>query len=150
MCLVVSVELPYERCADLAAATRPAPEDQILVFLHPDRRWWLRRLMGPPTTCEAELGPEESGCGCGFLSDEASVVEGVWHMAPDMRRRLANAFETFVGSLEAEVAVSAIWSGDRVKTREAVSLDQLVALTRQGKLGTHTRYRIRQTSRGAR
>jgi hypothetical protein len=142
MCLVVGVHLPFARRAEFDVATRPSPDDRMLVLVQPDRRWWLARRLGPPDECTAELALDESGCGCGFLSDQATFDSSVWNMKPDARNRLANALERFVGSIPGEVYVSAIWAGDRVKEERSLALSELVDLTRRGQLGTHTRYRI--------
>lgn len=149
MCLVVAVHVPYERRSELAAATPPSPDDRITVYFPGDYRMFAR-WRGLPKECVAEFVPDESGCGCGFVSTEAGSDPSVWNMTPEMAHRLANALQTFIGSMPDRVSLSAMWSGDRAKVEQAVSLTELVDLARRSRLGIRTMYQVSPSRVGAR
>jgi hypothetical protein len=95
-----------------------------------------------PRDFEAEFVLEESGCGCGYLTDVGSSRSRVWHMKSEASERLANALQRYVGSIAGEVAVSATWAGDRANREVRVTLEEVVDLVRRSELGITTRYLV--------
>ncbi len=79
---------------------------------------------------------------CDLLSDEADWNAPTWSMTPESLVELADLWARLFERVPGDVAVQALWDGDRAEIEQALSRAEFVDLVRQGALGTKTRYLI--------
>jgi hypothetical protein len=81
--------------------------------------------------------------GCELLTDDADWGAATWDMTRQGRQQLADAFDALFAAYAGQVAIEALWEGDKATTQEALSREQLLAKVRENEVGTKTRYLVR-------
>jgi hypothetical protein len=134
MCLVLTVEIPETARSSLEATARSLPPTALLLSVTPRARWPWAGM-----TSTRGIISEEVGCACSLLADDAAWDAPVWSVRPDV---LAQTLVAVGAAVPEEFTVAALWVGDVPEREEVVTLEQLVAVVRMGRLGTRTRYRV--------
>lgn len=88
-----------------------------------------------------EISPGRT-CGCALLADEADWNEPTWRMRPEMRAPLARTVEAVIRRLGNEGVFEALWIGEPHNEEQILSPEQLLTVIGEGRVRTHTRYRI--------
>jgi hypothetical protein len=84
-------------------------------------------------------GPK-GGCGCSFLADSADWDSPSWDMIPATLPRLAGILQVVRQNTGDVFSFQALWVGESAKEESRVTIDELICLVEQSKLGTKTRY----------
>jgi hypothetical protein len=133
VCLTLTITAPGAPPERLQAAeTTDAPLD--VVF------WNGRRLLGRGSP-SLGLSPK-GGCACEVLTDEADWDAPTWDMLPAARSDLATTLAQLAAVLPRPFSFQAIWISDTVDRDHSVSLDELLGLASEGRLGTRDRYTV--------
>jgi hypothetical protein len=84
-------------------------------------------------------GPK-GGCGCSFLADSADWDSPSWDMIPATLPRLVGILHAVRQNTSDSFSFQALWAGDSTNEDSRVTIDELIRLVEQSKLGTKTRY----------
>jgi hypothetical protein len=135
MCLSLTVRAPESKRGDLEKAMRMVSPSDLRVELVQAPRWpWARDR-------DAKLRvSKDGGCACSLLSQDADWNADTWAMKPELLDRLARTLSTLAEHGPDEMVVEALWQGEEVKREERVTAEELAALARSSRIGTHTRY----------
>jgi hypothetical protein len=134
MCLILTVQLAK------ADSSRAAEVAQAAGLPAPTKRWWQRLTQSASDTLTIP-GPE-GGCGCSFLSDNASWGAPTWDMIPETLPRLVKTLRAISQHTTAGFSLDALWVGDSPDGECNTTIEALVDLVEQSHLGTKTRYRV--------
>lgn len=104
------------------------------------KRWWSRIVRTPSATLNIP-GPD-GGCGCSFLADSADWNAPTWDMIPDTLPRLASVLRTIHQHTTSCFSFDALWIGESPAQERRTTIDELIHLVEQSRLGTKTRYLI--------
>jgi hypothetical protein len=138
MCLLLVIEASASARPELEAAARSVSPDGVRLDVeHPPR--WPR---GKPERVRATLS-ESGGCACSLLADDADWEAEHWSMRPEILPYLAATLEAVVARGVEDFVVEALWSGETAASAEQVSVRELLARVRAGRVGTSTRYIVR-------
>jgi len=77
-----------------------------------------------------------------LLTDDADWDEPAWTMEPKGLAELAVTLGWLHGQLPQGFEFFAAWPPDDIDTTVDVSIDELVALVRESRIGTRSRYRV--------
>ena len=135
MCLWLTVRAPESGRRDLEAAMRMMPPSGLCVRLARPPLWpWARDR-------DAKLLiSKDGGCACSMLSEDADWDAEVWAMKAGLLEQLARTLSALAEHGPKGMAVEALWQGEKPERRENVTAEELAALARNSRLGTHTRY----------
>jgi len=87
-----------------------------------------------------EIPGPEGGCGCSFLTDNADWNAPTWDMIPSTLPRLADILHSIRKQTSSGFSFEALWVGDSPTEECHVTIDELVRLVGQCKLGMRTKY----------
>jgi hypothetical protein len=134
MCLILTVRLAEPDVARAADIGRAAGIGTC------SRKW---RLFGNlATTGILQIPGPDGGCGCSFLSDDASWSAPTWSMAPEALPRLTVILRTIREQASHAFRFEALWIGESPIDERRVTIDELVHLVQQSQLGTKTAYLV--------
>jgi len=134
MCLTITIE-PFQANAGGLSAIASSMPAALLRFDH-ERRSWLGR-QGPRLRV---------GCACELLAESADWNAPTHDMTPDAASRLAATLAWITSHYRAPLAVEVVWDGDGIEVEEQVDATALAELARTSRLGTRTRYVVRDYS----
>ena len=135
MCLVVSVELfvvPKKDAQLLISQQRSS--DAIDLRFEGMTEIFNR---GNPRLSLSEKG---EGCACSMLTDDADWNATTWDMREEIVAALADTIITIHRQAGNGFAFEALWIGDRPKTEQRVTIDDLAGRVRCNQVGTKVRY----------
>lgn len=135
MCLILTVRLTEP---DAAHATEICRAANIPAC---SRKWHLFGIEKKPSGVIQIPGPE-GGCGCSFLADSATWAAPTWDMIPETLPRLAGVLRSIRQHTQNSFSFEALWIGESPTEELRVTIDELVHLAEQSKLGTKTRYLV--------
>jgi hypothetical protein len=135
MCLILTVHLAKPDAARASEICRAAdlPKHAIRGRFFSD---WRRRSVdiGIP-------GPK-GGCGCSFLADTADWDAPTWDMEPSTLPRLVGILRRIHEETSSGFSFEAIWLSDSPAEEHRVTIEELVRIAEESKLGTKTRYLV--------
>src|SRR5438105_1009161 len=137
MCLVLAVQAPETARPCLEAAARSLPPAALQMDVKPVPRGPRGMEMSVQGTIY-----ERDGCACSLLTDDADWDAPFWSMRPEVLEPLARTLEAVGAAVPEGLMVAALWDGDVPGQEQVLSLHELAAIARAGRLGTRTRYRI--------
>ena len=81
-----------------------------------------------------------SDCACSLLHDDADCNEPIWKLRDEVLPKLVQTLTLLHKKFEGGFNFEALWVSDRVKHQPNVTLDELLDLIRENRLGNFTRY----------
>lgn len=81
-----------------------------------------------------------SACACSLLHDDADWNEPIWKLRDEVLPKLLKALTLLHNKFEGGFNFEAWWVSDRIKHQPKVSLDELLELIHENRLGNFTRY----------
>ena len=137
MCLILSIETSAESRGVLERLAGSMMTDGLLLRVDRPSRWpWAKQ--GPVRAWIFE----EGGCACSMLTDHAHWGDPTWNMRPEMLEPLAQTLETLGSAISQGFTFAPLWAGDHAFAEHVVSVKEIAALVRDGRLGTRSCYRI--------
>ena len=137
MCLMLVASSAPNGREDLNRAALDAAETGLRVELDRPSRWSWPRYR----PVRAAIS-EEGGCACSLLSDEADWNADVWAMRPEILEPLARTLEILAQNGPLNLAIEAVWVGEKARKTTQVTPSELAQLVRSNGLGTRTKYVI--------
>ena len=135
MCLILTVRLAESDVARASEICRtadiPACPGKRRLFTFARRPSGILQIPGP-----------EGGCGCSFLADSADWDAPTWDMIPSALPRLGGILRAIRLQTSSGYSFEAIWIGESPTEERRVTIDELVRLAEESKLGTKTRYLV--------
>ena len=80
------------------------------------------------------------------LTDQADWNAATWDMDPQMLEPLAVGIERLYDASKVGITVRAIWPGDDPQRFQRVTIDRMLAIVREGTVGTKTVYVVMHPS----
>jgi hypothetical protein len=140
MCLLLVIEASASARLELEEAARSVSAVGVrLEVEHPPRWAWAK-----PDRVRATVS-ESGGCACSLLADDADWEAEHWSIRPEILPSLAANLEAVAARCVEDFVVEALWSGESAARAEQVSVPELLARVRAGRLGTSTRYIVRRS-----
>jgi hypothetical protein len=137
MCLTLTVQAPEDARPSLEAVARSLPPGALPLQVAVTRQWpWSRTALVRGSISE------EGGCACSLLANDADWDGPFWSMRPEVLEPLAQTLEAVGAAMWEGFTAAARWVGDSPRHEQVLSLAELVAIARAGRLGTRTRYRV--------
>lgn len=133
MCLMLTVRLAE------ADSARTAEIAQAAGLLCAPKLWWSRFDLKPSAL---NIPGPDGGCGCSFLADSADWNAPTWDMIPDTLPRLVSALKAIRQHTTACFSFDALWIGESPAEERRTTLEELIHLVEQSRIGTKTRYLI--------
>jgi hypothetical protein len=93
---------------------------------------------------------EQGGCACSLLAEEADWDAESWAMRAEVLEPLARALLALAQGGPDGMTIEALWVGEKPSMEQKVTAQELAALARASRLGTHTRYVLAATGGGDR
>ena len=133
MCLILTVRLAESdavRASEICrAADLPTCSEKRRLFSFGRRPSGVVQVPGP-----------EGGCGCSFLADDAGWDTPTWDMISSTLPRLAGILRAIRRETSTGFSFEALWIGESPVDECRVTIEELVSLAEQSRLGTKTRY----------
>ena len=133
MCLTLSIKLSEEDAPDAARLARlfSVAGDEGEVLIEPVTGWFGKKTpyMGV-------------GCACDLLTDDADWNASTWEMHPSLLSQLAEGLQSLRNDCEHGFQFEALWVGDKPEEVKTVSIEEMLRIVRESKIGTKTQYRI--------
>lgn len=140
MCLILMVRAKASARPLLEAAARSLTPPALRLDVSRAPRWpWVR-----PTHVQAAVS-ETGGCACSLLADDAEWDAEFWSIRPENLEPLVRTLAAVATSELDEFTVEALWIGEQAAVERRISFEELLVLVRVGRLGTRTRYVVRDT-----
>lgn len=137
MCLTLHIEAPAEARGVLERLAGSRTTDGLLLRVEPPSRWpWAKQ--GPVRAWIFEAG----GCACSMLTDNAHWHDPNWDMRPEVLELLARTLEAVGKALQQGFRFLPLWAGDKATEEHMVSVREIAALAREGRLGTRICYHV--------
>ncbi len=135
MCLVLSIKLS-EKDALLAEQIAVASTFSEGLEVQAKQRWLRRR------TPFLSIFEHSQGCACSLLTDDADWDAPAWDMHELALPKLASTLRKLRDSCSQGFVFEAMWIGDAPAEERRVTIDELVEIIREGKVGTKTKYHV--------
>jgi hypothetical protein len=133
MCLTVSVELPMEKREVELIVNR---YNSINLDFHYDG---VTSFLGRGNH-QLSISEKGEGCACSMLTDEADWNAPTWDLREEVLPDLALALLFISETASNGFNFEAIWAGDKPEKSLEVSLNELLELVQQNRVGTKARY----------
>ena len=138
MCLILWIDAPAAERPRLEEIARSLPAGALRVEVERVPWWpWAK----PRERVRATIS-ESGGCACSLLADDADLYAPYWSMRPEALAPLANTVEHLAASGPGGFGLRALWVSDDVEREEGLSVPEMLAVLRAGRLGTRTRYLV--------
>ena len=143
MCLILQIDAPAAERPRLEEIARSLPPGALRVEVERVPWWpWAK----PRERVRATIS-EGGGCACSMLADDADLYAPYWSMRPEARAPLASTVEHIAAHGWGEFGLQALWVSDDAEGEEVLSVPEMLAVIRAGRLGTRTRYLVGSSPR---
>lgn len=139
MCLTISIQLPtVSKQIAKGLEGGNGSVDQLDIRFDGTASLFGR---GDPRLSISEAGG--GGCACSMLTEQADWNAPAWDVRPELLQPLANTLAFISERAPAGFVLEALWAGDNPEKSVEISIDDLLDLVRENRMGTKTRYIVR-------
>ena len=137
MCLTISVGIEnLDENQAMEIVENIKGEDLLPVSVFTPRKWFKK--LQP----FLQIAEEKNSCACSLLTEDADWDANTWSIIPKNLHLLANTITEIHKKSKSDITLEALWAGDKPIKEKKISIEEIVNLITDNKLGNKIKYRI--------